>query len=312
MRGAGYLSLDSRGDNPTAQAKAGERDEALDRSRSNAVDDAGWRWGPGCDPSSQGHVAGNWQNSPIRDHRASLRIAAECSRARPRGDPYGHRPGWPAHLGHDIVRQQRQQGTVRLGAVLGQQDHRGRRFRRLLPNHTHVGRPVREMLRPKRHGAAACHRCYLLHDGSGEELARDELPTRAATTRKLGSPVRLEVHRAFFSQSRAAQKLTVEKDLTLSLGPPPDDLAASMFLNRSMELNWIALRLLPYMRRPQRLGAVSSFCMASANVRIPNVCTLDIARRNCSHGNSRLTSCARRNLLHETSRFHQIGSWDGT
>jgi hypothetical protein len=40
-RGAGYLSLDSWGDNPTAQAKAGERDEALDRSRSNAVHDAG-------------------------------------------------------------------------------------------------------------------------------------------------------------------------------------------------------------------------------------------------------------------------------
>jgi hypothetical protein len=67
------------------------------------------------------------------------------------------------------------------GAVLGQQDHRGRRFRRLLPNHTHVGRPVREMLRPKRHGAAARHRRHLLHDGSGEELARDESPTRECT-----------------------------------------------------------------------------------------------------------------------------------
>jgi hypothetical protein len=39
-------------------------------------------------------------------------------------------------------------------------------------------------------------------------------------------------------------------DLSFQLGPPTDDLAAAMFLNRSMELNWIALRLLPYMRRP--------------------------------------------------------------
>jgi hypothetical protein len=60
-----------------------------------------------------------------------------------------------------------------------------------------------------------------------------------------------EVHRALFSQARAAQRLLVERDLAFSLGPSPDDLAASMFLNRSMELNWIALRLLPYMRRPE-------------------------------------------------------------
>jgi hypothetical protein len=60
-----------------------------------------------------------------------------------------------------------------------------------------------------------------------------------------------EVHRALFSQTRAAQKLLLERDLALSLGPPLDDLAASMFLNRSMELNWIGLRLMPYMRRPE-------------------------------------------------------------
>jgi hypothetical protein len=45
----------------------------------------------------------------------------------------------------------------------------------------------------------------------------------------------------------------VNQDLSFKLGPSPDDLAASMFLNRSMELNWIALRLLPYMRRPETL-----------------------------------------------------------
>jgi hypothetical protein len=58
-----------------------------------------------------------------------------------------------------------------------------------------------------------------------------------------------EVHRALFSQTRAAQGLLVDRDVAFSLGPSPDDLAASMFVNRSMELNWIALRLLPYMRR---------------------------------------------------------------
>jgi hypothetical protein len=59
-----------------------------------------------------------------------------------------------------------------------------------------------------------------------------------------------EVHRSLFSYTRAAQRLFVDRDLSFKLGPSPDDLAAAMFLNRSMELNWIALRLLPYMRRP--------------------------------------------------------------
>jgi hypothetical protein len=60
-----------------------------------------------------------------------------------------------------------------------------------------------------------------------------------------------EVHRALFSYSRATRRLFVDRDLSFKLGPSPDDQAAAMFLNRSMELNWIALRLLPYMRRPE-------------------------------------------------------------
>ena len=60
-----------------------------------------------------------------------------------------------------------------------------------------------------------------------------------------------EVHRSLFSYIRAAQHLFVDKDLSFKLGPSPDDLAAAMFLNRSMELNWIALRLLPYLRRAE-------------------------------------------------------------
>lgn len=60
-----------------------------------------------------------------------------------------------------------------------------------------------------------------------------------------------EVHRALFSQARAGQQLLLERTVPFTLGPSPDDLAASMFLNRSMELNWIALRLLPFVRRPE-------------------------------------------------------------
>jgi hypothetical protein len=60
-----------------------------------------------------------------------------------------------------------------------------------------------------------------------------------------------EVHRSIFSYSLAAQRLLVDKDTSFKLGPSPDDLAAAMFLNRSMELNWIALRLVPYMRRAE-------------------------------------------------------------
>jgi hypothetical protein len=60
-----------------------------------------------------------------------------------------------------------------------------------------------------------------------------------------------EVHRAHFSYMRALGRLCVDRDLVFRLGPSQDDLAAAMFLNRSMELNWIALRLLPYVRRPE-------------------------------------------------------------
>lgn len=58
-----------------------------------------------------------------------------------------------------------------------------------------------------------------------------------------------EVHRALFSMYRASHRLIVDKKYDVSLGPTTDDLADAMFLNRSMELNWMALRLLPFMRR---------------------------------------------------------------
>jgi hypothetical protein len=60
-----------------------------------------------------------------------------------------------------------------------------------------------------------------------------------------------EAHRSLLSYFLASQRLFVDRDLSFRLGPSPDDLAASMFLNRSMELNWIALRLIPYLRWPE-------------------------------------------------------------
>jgi hypothetical protein len=61
----------------------------------------------------------------------------------------------------------------------------------------------------------------------------------------------LEVHRAHFSYMRALHRLFVDRELSFALGPVTDDLSAAMFLNRSMELNWIALRLIPYLRRSE-------------------------------------------------------------
>jgi hypothetical protein len=56
-----------------------------------------------------------------------------------------------------------------------------------------------------------------------------------------------EVHRAQFSLFRASAQLLENPDL--QLGPVTDDLSDAMYLNRSMELNWVTLRLLPFMRR---------------------------------------------------------------
>jgi hypothetical protein len=58
-----------------------------------------------------------------------------------------------------------------------------------------------------------------------------------------------EVHRAQYSMYRAMHRLLVLKDYDVALGPQTDDLSEAMFLNRSMELNWLALRLLPFVRR---------------------------------------------------------------
>ena len=58
-----------------------------------------------------------------------------------------------------------------------------------------------------------------------------------------------EAHRGLFSFLRASDQLINQKKCDLVLGPCQDDLSDGMFLNRSMELNWLTLRLLPFMRR---------------------------------------------------------------
>lgn len=61
-----------------------------------------------------------------------------------------------------------------------------------------------------------------------------------------------EVHRALFSFFRASRRLLIDGKRGMELVPPTDDLADSMFLNRSMELNWMCHRLLPFMRRADK------------------------------------------------------------
>jgi hypothetical protein len=57
------------------------------------------------------HLTGSPQNAVVRDLEVT-----QTSR----------RSGRPADLGHDVICEQRQQGTVRVGAVAGQQNDRGR------------------------------------------------------------------------------------------------------------------------------------------------------------------------------------------
>jgi hypothetical protein len=58
-----------------------------------------------------------------------------------------------------------------------------------------------------------------------------------------------EVHRALLSFFLASKALTDDRYKQFELGPVQDDMADAMFMNRSMELNWMALRLIPFMRR---------------------------------------------------------------
>jgi hypothetical protein len=62
------------------------------------------------------------------------------------------------------------------------------------------------------------------------------LPESQIQLEKWDRMFNLEVHRSLFSWVRASQRLIVDRDLQFELGP---------------ELNWIALRLIPYMRRTE-------------------------------------------------------------
>jgi hypothetical protein len=58
-----------------------------------------------------------------------------------------------------------------------------------------------------------------------------------------------EVHRSLLSFFLSTKMLMDGRYKRFELGPVQDDNADAMFMNRSMELNWMALRLIPLMRR---------------------------------------------------------------
>jgi hypothetical protein len=59
----------------------------------------------------------------------------------------------------------------------------------------------------------------------------------------------MEIHRGILSSMRMMDELMKGKGF--KLGPATDDISESMFLNRSLETNWMLHRLLPYMRRKE-------------------------------------------------------------
>jgi len=60
-----------------------------------------------------------------------------------------------------------------------------------------------------------------------------------------------EAHRGLLTLFRASHRVFVEKKLEMVLGPVPDELNESMYMNRCTEIGWMILRLLPYMRRSE-------------------------------------------------------------
>lgn len=59
----------------------------------------------------------------------------------------------------------------------------------------------------------------------------------------------MEIHRGILSSARMMDELMKGKGFRL--GPATDDISESMFLNRSLETNWMIHRLLPYVRRKE-------------------------------------------------------------
>lgn len=60
-----------------------------------------------------------------------------------------------------------------------------------------------------------------------------------------------EAHRGLFSLFRIAHKVKETKKLEMNLGPSSDETLETMYTNTCMQLAWMILRLLPYMRRTE-------------------------------------------------------------
>jgi len=60
-----------------------------------------------------------------------------------------------------------------------------------------------------------------------------------------------EAHRGLFTLFRASHRVLVDKKLEMVLGPSPDEMNETMYMNRCTELGWMILRLLPYARRAE-------------------------------------------------------------
>ena len=60
-----------------------------------------------------------------------------------------------------------------------------------------------------------------------------------------------EAHRGLFTLFRASKDVLDPKGRGFSLVPYPDETLDAMFLNRSTEVNWMILRLLPFVRRKE-------------------------------------------------------------
>ena len=59
-----------------------------------------------------------------------------------------------------------------------------------------------------------------------------------------------EAHRGLLTMFRLSHKL-LEGKLPITIAPTPDEMNESMYMNRCTELDWMILRLLPYMRRAE-------------------------------------------------------------
>ena len=60
-----------------------------------------------------------------------------------------------------------------------------------------------------------------------------------------------EAHRGIYTLMRASSQMVDRDGTGFSLVAPPDELLDAMFLNRSTEINWMILRVLPFARRSE-------------------------------------------------------------